>query len=146
MRYSKSCFPLSSASGYTVPVLRARQTVLIEYRSPLRDRASTFFVPAGALCRFGRPDVRLKWSITRDSPISPIEKATPRRFISTSNLARNRTRSSLEKPSRSTRHGSCRFPLSATLLFTIHNRSLACPVWFTASAQRSQERRSRGYR
>src|SRR6185437_4773911 len=59
-RYSKSCFSLSSGSGYTVPVFLELQIVLMEYRSPLRERASTLVVPAGAGMRLGCPGVLLK--------------------------------------------------------------------------------------
>src|SRR5438132_10037110 len=47
-RYSKSCLSGFNGSGYIVPVFFALQIVLMEYRSPLRDNASTFLVPVGA--------------------------------------------------------------------------------------------------
>lgn len=52
--------------------------VFMEYRSPLLDIASIFFVPVGAAWSVGRPLVVLKYSITRDSPISPTENNIPR--------------------------------------------------------------------
>lgn len=82
--YSNSCLFGSWISGYTVPVFFPFQTVLMEYRFPSRDNASTFLVPVGACCRFGRPDVDRKHSTANCSPISPTEHAILRFLISLS--------------------------------------------------------------